>query len=446
MNTLKIDIPANIKLALDKLKEAGYEAYVVGGCVRDSLLGKEPYDWDITTSATPEEVKEVFSDYQQIDTGLKHGTVMIVMEKELIEITTYRIDDGYSDGRRPDKVHFTKDIVEDLVRRDFSINACAATDAEIIDPFGGQEDIKNRLIRCVGNPIARFTEDALRIMRGIRFASVLGFNVEEKTKQAMFECKHLLRNISQERITVEFSKTLLGLKVYDTLMEFSDIIVYIIPEIEDMVGFGQHNKHHMYNVYQHTLKAVQSIDSDIVLRATMFFHDIAKPASFSLDENNVGHFYGHADLSACMARKVLRRMRFPNKDTHEITELIKYHDRDIALTSKSIKKLLSKLGEAQFRRLLKVKRADAMAKNPLFLEEKLDNLNAIEEIMDDLIAKGACVTLRDLAIDGKDLIDLGIPEGKQVGIMLKGLLELVLNEELENTKKALIEKIKSTLV
>lgn len=442
MNMLSIDIPSRIEFVLSKLRDAGYEAYIVGGCLRDSLMGKEPNDWDITSSARPEEIKRVFYNYQQIDNGLKHGTVTIIIDRDPIEITTYRIDDRYSDGRRPDKVYFTKDIVEDLARRDFTINACAmTTDGKIVDPFDGREDIKNHLIRCIGNPIERFSEDALRIMRGIRFASQLDFRIEEGTKRAMLESKNLLKKISQERITVEFSKSLLGVKVCDTLMEFKEIIAYIIPEIGEMIGFNQHNKYHNYDVYQHSLKAVESIEKDPVLRVTMFFHDIGKPACFSLDKNKVGHFYGHADVSAIMTRSILRRMKFPNKESREIIELIKYHDREIGLSSKSVKRLLSKIGENQFRRLLKVKRADAMAKNPVFLEEKLDNLKAIEEILDEQVAGDLCITLRDLAIDGNDLMELGIPEGKEIGIILNQLLEMVLNEEVENHREALMERI-----
>jgi len=418
----------------------------VGGCVRDSLLGKEPYDWDIATSATPEEIKKVFGGYQQIDTGIKHGTVMVLVDGELIEITTYRIDDQYTDGRRPDKVYFTDSIIEDLRRRDFTINACAMTDNHIIDPFGGQEDLKNSIIRCVGNPKERFTEDALRILRGIRFASILGFQVEDRTKKAMLECMHLLRNISQERITAEFCKALLGIKVYDTFREFRDIILFLIPETEAMVGFVQYNDHHIYDVYEHSLKSVELIEKDTVLRVTMFFHDIGKPLCFSMDNNRIGHFYGHADISAQITKKVLRRMRFSNRDTQDIVQLIKYHNRQIARTRKSINRLLREIGEIQFRRLLKVKRADALAKNPLYFKEKLDHLDAIEEILGNVLAEGACINLKDLTIDGHDLIKLGIPQGREIGIILNKLLDLVINEEIENSREVLLEKAREFLV
>lgn len=443
MDPLGIKFPIRIKSVLDKLKQAGFEAYIVGGCLRDVLLGKDPYDWDIATSATPEEIREVFRGYRQLNAGLKHGTVAVLVDNEFIEITTYRIDGEYSDGRRPDRVFFTVNITEDLARRDFTINACAMGDNGIIDPFGGQKDLKERTIRCVGDPIDRFREDALRILRGIRFASVLGFTVEENTKRAMFKCKDLLKNISQERITDEFCKTLLGNKVYDTLLEFKDIIVFMVPEVGDMVGFKQHNRYHIYDVYQHTLKAVESIDRDISLRMAMFFHDIGKPSCFSLDQNQVGHFYGHAKVSAGITRKILKRMRFSNRDIQKIIELIGFHDRQIGLTSKSVKRLVACLGEAQFRRLLKVKKADAKAKNPIFLQDKLKNLNAIEKKLDDILAEDPCIALRDLAVNGKDLIDMGIPQGKKIGRILNKLLDMVINEELDNNREDLLKMVKT---
>ena len=294
----------------------------------------------------------------------------------------------------------------------------------------------------MGNPVQRFTEDALRILRGIRFASVLNFKVEEKTGMAMLKCRHLLKNVSQERITVEFCKTLLGVNVYAALLEFKDVLSYILPEIRELIGFKQHNRHHVYDVYEHSLKAVAAIDGDIVLRTAMFFHDIAKPACYSLDEKKVGHFYGHSEISAQMTEKILQKMRFPTAGIRIITELIRFHNIQIGLNSKDVKKLLNKLGEVQFKRLLKVKRADAMAKNPSFAGGKLKKLDLIEQILNDILTANTCVSLRDLAVDGNDLIQLGIPEGEQIGIVLNRLLEMVLNEEVENNKDALLEKVK----
>lgn len=435
-------IPDKIEIALSKLHEAGYEAFVVGGCVRDTLLNRMPNDWDITTSAAPNEIQNVFNGYHQIHTGMKYGTVTVVIDQEPIEITTYRIDGNYSDGRRPDKVSFTSDITADLARRDFCINACAATGTMLVDPFGGQDDIKNKLIRCVGDPIQRFTEDSLRILRGIRFASVLDFRIEEKTKNAMFECKDLLKNVSQERITIEFCKTLLGINVKNTLMEFHDIFACIVPEISSMVEFEQHNKYHVYDVFEHSLKAVESIDSDIILRVTMFFHDIAKPYCYSIDKKGVGHFYGHPEISAQMTDKILHRMKFSTVDIRTSTELIKYHDTQIAVNPKSIKKLLSKIGEEQFRRLLKVKKADILAKNPALSNERLKTLSDIEQILDKIVSEKCCLSIHDLAVNGDDLIQYGIPKGKKIGLILNRLFEMVINEEVKNEKDALIEKLK----
>jgi tRNA nucleotidyltransferase (CCA-adding enzyme) len=445
MNMFRISIPSKIKSALDRLHEAGYSAYFVGGCVRDALLGKEPHDWDIATSAIPKEIKRVFNEYQQIDTGLKHGTVIVVIDNELIEITTYRVDDKYSDGRRPDNVSFTTSIIEDLSRRDFSINACAASDTLLIDPFGAQKDVSDKLIRCVGNPTQRFTEDALRILRGIRFASVLNFQVEEKTKLAMLKCKRLLKNVSQERITVEFCEMLLGTNVKNTLLEFKNILVYIIPEITEMIGFEQHNPYHIYDVYEHSLKTVESIDSNFILRVTMFFHDIGKQSCCSIDQKGIGHYYGHAEISAQMTEKILQRMRFSKGDIRDITELIKYHDTTMEITTASVKRMLSLLGEVQFRRLLKVKRSDRMAQNISLISEQFKYIEAIEQILNDIIYRKECFSFQDMKINGNDLICYGIPEGKQIGVILNKLLEMIIDERVENNKVALLGKVKSML-
>lgn len=438
MSKFTIEIPSKINCALQTLQEAGYEAYIVGGCVRDALLGKEPHDWDITTSATPAEIQKIFRSFQQILTGIKHGTVIVIAHGEPIEITTFRIDGNYSDGRRPDCVSFTKNIVDDLARRDFSINACASNGKLLLDPFGGQNDLKDRLVRCVGNPIERFTEDALRILRGIRFASVLNFKVEEKTKKAMFACKNLLKNVSQERITVEFCKILLGSNVKDTILEFQEVFAFIIPEIKDMVSFEQHsNKQHVYDVFERSLKAVELAEYDLILRVALLFHNIAQPRFYP---NQNGERYFH---SSKMTETILKRMRFSNADTRIITELVSYHDTPIEASSKGIKNLLSKIGEAQFRRLLKVKRAGILAQNQAFQSDKLGELSAIEQILNEVLSKNSCFSLSDLALNGNTLVQLGIPEGKTIGMILNQLLEMVLNEEVENDQDTLLEKAKS---
>lgn len=442
MKTFHINVPDKIKFILRKLHDAGYEAYVVGGCVRDTLLGEIPHDWDITTSATPEQIQVVFSQYQQILTGMKHGTIMVLISGEMIEITTYRVDGDYTDGRRPDQVSFTTNITEDLARRDFTINACAATETSLVDPFGGSNDLDLCLIRCVGVAKQRFTEDSLRILRGIRFASVLSFQVEEETKQAMFECKNLLKNVSQERITVEFCKALLGQDVKRVFQEFHPIITHIIPEVEPMIEFQQHNPHHIYNVYEHTLNAVEAMEANLVLRAAMFFHDMGKPHAFSQGEDGIGHFYGHPEISTKLAKEILLRMRFSNADIDQITELVKYHDTKISDTTVSVKRMLNKIGADQFLRLLKVKKADAMAKHPQYLSQTLQHLDELERIYHEVINSSTCYTLKDLAINGDDLMRYGIPKGRKIGMILNSLLDLVIQDNIPNQKEILLETIK----
>lgn len=429
MATFKI--PEHIKTALKMLHGAGFEAYIVGGSVRDTLLGKEPHDWDIATSAQPFEIKRVFSAFKQIDIGLRHGTVAVLINDETIEITTFRIDGKYTDGRRPDNVFFTKSIVEDLSRRDFTINACAITDSRVIDPFGGMEDIKNRLIRCVGDPAVRFQEDALRILRAIRFASVLGFEVEEKTARAITEHKNLLSNVSQERITEEFRKTLLGCCVKKTLGRFSGVVSVIVPEIKDLIGFQDNNG---CDLYEHTLKAVEAAEPDVILRTCIFFHEIAKPHAL-----NPRGKEECCENSAREAEKALRRMKFSNKEVGAITQLIRYNGCEIKPDPKSVKKTLSVLGKEQFERLLKVKRADIKAQTNS--DAGLKELDRTEAIFNELISKNVCLSLRDLAVNGNDLISIGIPKGKQVGVILNKLFDMVLCEKIKNDKDALIQYV-----
>ena len=347
---------------------------------------------------------------------------------------------------------FTRNLVEDLSRRDYTQNAIFYNDIKgIVDPFNGVDDIKNKVIRCVGNPDKRLKEDALRILRGIRFASKLGFQVEEATKSAMFSNKELLKNVSIERITVEFIKTLQGKNAMMVLDEFREVISYIIPEIKAMIGFKQNNPYHVHDVWKHTLISVNEAE-DIVLKLTMFFHDIAKPSCYTLDEKGIGHFYGHGDISAKITSEIFKRMKMTNadgingNDLKDIIELIKYHDIIIEPRKKSIRKILSKLGgnELQFQRLLLVKRADVLAQAPDKLESRLKEIDAIELIFKEVVSEKSCTTLKDLAVTGKDLIDIGIPAGKEIGIILNKLLEEVINEKLSNEKEALLIAVKKT--
>lgn len=377
---MKINIPETPSLALKMLNNAGFEAGVVGGCTRDAILGKTPEDWDICTSATPNEIQTIFKNFKQLTVGLKHGTVVIFINNEKIEITTYRIEKGYSDGRRPDKVIYTRNLIEDLSRRDYTLNAIFYNEKHgIIDPFNGVSHIQNKIIMSVGDSDERFKEDSLRILRGIRFASTLGFNIEKTTKDAMINNKELLKNISNERIVVEFIKMLLGSNAITILDEFKEIIAYIIPETKSIMGFNQSNPYHIHDIWKHTLVAVNNIDA-LLLKLTMFFHDIGKPSCYTIDEKGIGHFYGHPEASVKIASKIFKRMRLTSacgitkNDIYDILELIKYHDILIEPKKKSIRKMLSRLGgrEIQFQRLLQVKKADFSAQAPDKLAIRLE--------------------------------------------------------------------------
>lgn len=425
------------KKAIELLKSSGNEAYIVGGSVRDMIMGLKANDYDITTSATPDEMKKAFQGFTVIETGIKHGTVTFLYEKEPIEVTTYRIDGDYKDSRHPESVEFTKNLHNDLSRRDFTMNALVYNEDDgIIDIFGGQNDIENKIIRAIGDPKKRFQEDALRILRGVRFASQLGFEIEKKTKEAMIECAPLLHNISKERINVEISKFLMGKNVKKTLLENYDIIGEIIPEIKAMHAFDQNSKYHIYDVLEHTAIAIENIESILHLRLAMLFHDAGKPKTYSVDENGQGHFYGHAKTSTEIAKRFLDEYRFDNATKERVLELVKLHDTPIELDRIFIKKRMNRIGADTFFDLLKVKRADNLAQNPeYFWTDKLDKM---EELAKEIEAE-SCFTLQSLDISGNDLIALGI-EGKQIGETLNQLLNEVIEERLSNEKELLIKR------
>lgn len=427
------------KKALELLHNSGYEAYVVGGSVRDMLMGTKAHDFDITTSATPSQMKKVFDGYYTVDTGIKHGTITFVYEKEPIEITTYRIDGDYKDSRHPERVEFTTNLSNDLSRRDFTINALVYNDSEgIIDLFGGQNDIKNKTIKAIGDPKKRFEEDALRILRGVRFASQLGFEIEENTKNAMKECAHLLHNISCERINIELSKFLLGKNVKKALLENYEIIGEIIPQIKEMHGFEQNNKYHIYDVLTHTAIAIENIEPILHLRLSMLLHDSGKPKTYSIDENGQGHFYGHARVSTEIAEAFLNKYRYDNQTKEKVITLVKIHDTPIELDRVFIKKRMNRIGKDLFFDLLKVKRADNLAQNPEFFW--LDKLDKFDTIAKEIIEED-CFTLSSLDIRGSDLIAIGF-KGKEIGNTLNLLLNEVIEEKLPNKKEALIERAK----
>jgi len=436
-----IDIPPPIMRALNILEENSFEGYLVGGCVRDALLGSEPKDFDITTDALPHQTAECFSAYKVIETGIKHGTVTVMIEHTPIEITTYRIDGEYTDNRRPNSVTFSRTIKDDLQRRDFTINAMAYHPSRgLLDYFGGRDDLQNGVIRCVGKPNKRFGEDALRIMRALRFSAVLGFEIDGATAESIHKNRHLLRNISAERIAAELNRLIVGKDASAVLEAYSDVIAVFMPETEPMIGFEQHTKWHVYDVWRHTLKAIASAPADLILRLTMLFHDIGKPSSFSMDDNGAGHFYGHPKISEKICGDIMRRLRYENATASTVAKLVRYHDTPVEDNEKSIKRMLSKLGERDFRLLLNVKRADTMAQNLTYTAERLRHIAAVESVANTVIAEAQCFSIKDLAIGGGDLLALGLC-GKQIGDTLNMLLEQVIDGALENERQVLLASV-----
>ena len=446
----KINIPKNIKEALTLLNSNNHEGYIVGGCVRDFLLNKEPNDWDITSSASPDEVLKVFEKYKTIETGLQHGTVTVLINREPIEITTYRVDGDYSDGRRPDSVNFTKSLKEDLNRRDFTINAIAYNPKDgFVDKFNGIEDLNSGIIRCVGNADERFKEDSLRILRGIRFASKYGFEVEPETKEAMFNNKNLLKNVSQERITEEFIKTLKGKDCVKVLKEYEDIISEIIPEVKDMINLDQKNPHHLYTVWDHTLKSIENVpNDDIEMKLAMFFHDIGKPNTFTIDDKGIGHFKGHTDVSKKITDDLFKRMKLTNAEgidrgmLNNVQYLVKNHDLNVPKNERDMNKTIIKHFNGNpelFRKILDVKQYDISAQSNFLYEEKMSAIKKAIEIYDTINEKGFCTKINDLKIDGNDLIKIGFKTGKDLGNTLNNLLLDAASGNISNERSVLLK-------
>lgn len=435
---MTMDMPKNVDIAINLLQSAGFEAYAVGGCVRDSLLGKTPNDWDITTSAKPEDMKSVFADFHCIDTGIKHGTVTVVIDGEPLEITTFRLDGEYEDNRHPKSVTFTSDLGADLGRRDFTVNAMAYSKMTgTVDLFGGQNDLKNKIIRCVGDPDRRFNEDALRILRALRFASALDFEIEEKTAQSLLKNCALLGNISEERIAKELLKLVCGKGAKRILTDFAPVLFEILPELQPMYKNSHDNPHHCYDIYEHTLIAVESIDPEPTLRFAMLLHDCGKPAVKKFDENGVAHFYGHQRISAEISAQILARLKVSNKFRDEILFLVSNHDRwELYENTEKMPRYLSKFGLDGVLKLLKVMRADVLAQSPEY-RYRLDQIADAEEIAKNLAAQKPCLSLSELQINGRTLIDIGIPQGRKLGAVLAQLLDEVIDGVTKNTQEAL---------
>lgn len=435
---MTMDMPKNVDTAINLLQSAGFEAYAVGGCVRDSLLGKTPNDWDITTSAKPEDMKSVFINFHCIDTGIKHGTVTVVIDDEPLEITTFRLDGEYEDNRHPKSVTFTSNLGADLGRRDFTVNAMAYSKMTgTVDLFGGQNDLKNKIIRCVGDPDRRFNEDALRILRALRFASALDFEIEEKTAQSLLKNCALLGNISEERIAKELLKLVCGKGAKRILTDFAPVLFEILPELQPMYKNSHDNPHHCYDIYEHTLIAVESIDPEPTLRFAMLLHDCGKPAVKKFDENGVAHFYGHQRISAEISAQILARLKVSNKFRDEILFLVSNHDRwELYENTEKMPRYLSKFGLDGVLKLLKVMRADVLAQSPEY-RYRLDQIADAEETAKNLAAQKPCLSLSELQINGRTLMDIGIPQGRKLGAVLAQLLDEVIDGVTKNTQEAL---------
>ncbi len=435
---MTVSLPEYVSSVIKRLEENGFSSYAVGGCVRDSLMKKQPHDYDLCSSATPDEVCRVFSDMNVIKTGIKHGTVTVVSDGNGIEITTFRAESGYSDGRHPDSVSFSKKLSDDLSRRDFTVNALAYSEKEgIIDLFGGQNDINNKTIRCIGDPNERFSEDHLRIFRAVRFASVLGFEIEEGTAEAMLRMKASLKLISPERIAEELKKSLLGDYFEEVFLKYHEIFEVVIPELSPAVGYDQNNPHHSFDLLTHLAKTVTGAPKNTAVRLAALLHDIAKPLTMTIDESGISHYYSHAARGAELVSEILRRLRLSSYETDETVTLVRHHDGFIEETDAAVKRKLSKLGFDRFYLLVSLQRADnsAQTEDPDYRKEHSD---ALIRIAERLRKEESCVSLSKLAVNGNDMLEIGL-SGREIGAALSFLLEAVISGEAENDRQALLK-------
>lgn len=439
---MNIVLPQDVIKIIERLESCGHEAYAVGGCVRDSILGKEPADWDITTSASPEEVKALFA--HTIDTGIAHGTVTIMCGKCGYEVTTYRIDGEYKDGRHPESVAFTNLLSEDLRRRDFTINAMAYNQTEgLVDLFGGMQDLQDGVIRCVGEATERFSEDALRMLRAVRFAAQLGFSIDKATYDAICALAPTIARVSMERIMVELVKLLTSAHPEEMRTVYASGLTGIfLPEFDAMMETPQHTVHHQYSVGEHTIHALMAVPADRVLRLTMLFHDVAKPVCRTTDEAGNDHFYGHPEIGAEMTGQILRRLKFDNDTIRSVKRLVRFHDMRPVLQEKNVRRSIVKMGLESFPEIFAVKRADTLAQSMYMRQQKLDAIDQFEALYDRIMEKQVCVQKKDLALNGKDLLDLGVPQGKKVGEILDLLFAQVIEEPAKNTREELLAEAK----
>ncbi|MEG0354155.1 MAG: CCA tRNA nucleotidyltransferase [Lachnospiraceae bacterium] len=442
---MEIKLPEKVNHIIKTIQAAGYEAYAVGGCIRDSILGRMPEDWDITTSAMPMQVKELF--YRTFDTGIEHGTVTVVLEKESFEVTTYRIDGEYEDNRHPKEVTFTRNLMEDLLRRDFTMNAMAYNEETgLVDGFSGRKDLENQVIRCVGNAAERFGEDALRMLRGVRFAAQLGFTMESETKVAIQALAPTLSCISAERIQMELIKMLVSPRPEMLEMAYElGITKVILPEFDDMMETEQETKHHQYNVGEHTLESMKAISADKVLRLTMLLHDVGKPVMKTVDSFGVAHFKGHDLKSEELAKRILRRLKMDNDTTEKVCHLVRYHDYRMPAKPVYVRRAMNKIGKELFPAYLEVRKADLAAQSDYLRKEKEENIRGVEACYLEILEKQQCVSLKELAVSGRDLIEVGMSPGAKLGEMLQQLLEKVIEEPDRNQKEALLNDVRSHL-
>lgn len=459
---MKIEVPTGAAYILQQLNQHGFEAYVVGGCVRDSLLGKQPHDWDITTSAKPEEVKQIFA--RTIDTGIQHGTVTVLVNRDILtveeagnvshtdyafEVTTYRVDGEYKDHRRPETVCFTASLEEDLKRRDFTINAMAYNPEQgVIDIFGGQEDLKQGIIRCVGCAAERFDEDALRILRAVRFGAQLDFVIEDKTREAMRDQARFLKDISAERICTELTKMLVS-DHPERLEEAYELGLtqVFLPEFDTMMQTPQNNPYHLYDVGHHTLKVMEAVPATTVLRYTALFHDIGKPQCKTTDDNGVDHFYGHPEASAKLAETIMRRLKMDNDTIEQVCRLVRNHDYGLSGKGpgiKSFRKFIAQLGAEYFEDYLAIRKGDMAGQSDCNLEQRKYVIAHMQEMYAEIMEHKQCLKMSELAVGGKDLIELGVNPGPDMGRILKDLLNRVLDTPELNTREQLLAIVKES--
>ena len=437
-------LPDTVKNCIDTLESQGYPTYAVGGCVRDHLLGLQPHDFDLCTAATPEQMQEVFSGCRLVLAGIKHGTVGVVTDDGVVEITTFRTEGSYQDNRHPDWVNFVTSIDEDLARRDFTVNAMAWSPTRgLQDPFGGRNDLQNRILRAVGQPERRFREDALRILRGVRFAVRYRLTPESSTQRAMFALAPLMENLARERVFEELNK-LLPLIDSAQLLAFSPVITQVIPELSSAIGFQQQNPHHAYDVFTHISHVVENAPADPALRWAALLHDVGKPQTFSVDDSGCGHFYGHAGVSAQVAEDILRRLKAPNALRQEVVQLIALHMLEMYPDRKLLRRRISQHGMDFIQKLLQLMEADTSSKG-VRKDTEVARFRDMRNILQEIREENACLRLKDLAVNGSDLINLGFAPGPEIGACLEQLLSEVLDEQLPNQSDALLLRAKALL-